>query len=617
DSKRKKAPRPKSTDPSSRQLWLLAMKEGKTGTGANKGSLGQQLDPTGFTNLKLSGQKDVGYLSTSHYLRQVAGTEKVTPRPDSAAAGKASGGLTGRPNYKSAEEYYDEVIALKRELKALRAEMSSMKSKNRRLEEDYQKREKQLESLFDPTKNAELRRALADKNGESALVVQSLKQRIFKLEQQLRDKESALNKLQSDMKVTKTAEMKTQLEVLYKEIVRLRSANPADVLYSNEQPGGAGIDQEQMPKKTAQKLDALTATLRKVTDQKNALAAENAQLKKSEASLQEQLDELEGTTAIPESYRDMNRNQLLSKIRTLEQENDRLRVAPIGSEDIVKSKISLTGNVREKLELLDRRETELLSELAARTDANKRLMEERDSYKLQLQEAKRDIERLNFENAGLSKEVDQLRASGGGPGAGAAAFRAPSPSPRRNDFGKEASPPPRDANKRGAVRQDRNRMQEDAAVTKLQSVLRGHKARQDYLNRDRQQRQQRQESPTPPKPQQRRQAMDSNSDYDRDSFDSGRFRNRRTSGSRNRDDFGKEDDIPQRRPRPRSNSRSQQGSGDDAASSYSRRSGTGSATVQASTGRRSSNRQGRPFDAGSSRNRRSIDDNDDDDVLVD
>ncbi|PAA49892.1 hypothetical protein BOX15_Mlig027365g4, partial [Macrostomum lignano] len=180
DSKRKKAPRPKSTDPSSRQLWLLAMKEGKTGTGANKGSLGQQLDPTGFTNLKLSGQKDVGYLSTSHYLRQVAGTEKVTPRPDSAAAGKASGGLTGRPNYKSAEEYYDEVIALKRELKALRAEMSSMKSKNRRLEEDYQKREKQLESLFDPTKNAELRRALADKNGESALVVQSLKQRIFK-----------------------------------------------------------------------------------------------------------------------------------------------------------------------------------------------------------------------------------------------------------------------------------------------------------------------------------------------------------------------------------------------------------------------------------------------------
>lgn len=44
--------------------------------------------------------------------------------------------------------------------------------------------------MLDPTKNEEMRRTMGEKRAESGAVIQSLKQKILKLENQIRDKEA-------------------------------------------------------------------------------------------------------------------------------------------------------------------------------------------------------------------------------------------------------------------------------------------------------------------------------------------------------------------------------------------------------------------------------------------
>ena len=64
-----------------------------------------------------------------------------------------------------------------------------------------------------------------EKRSDSASVIGSLKQRIFKLEQSLKDKESSLTALQKDHKATSVHELKVQMETMYQEILRLRKVN--------------------------------------------------------------------------------------------------------------------------------------------------------------------------------------------------------------------------------------------------------------------------------------------------------------------------------------------------------------------------------------------------------
>ena len=47
-----------------------------------------------------------------------------------------------------------------------------MKSRVRRLEEENQKKEKEIEQLLDPSKSEEMRRTLADKKPDAGVVMQ-------------------------------------------------------------------------------------------------------------------------------------------------------------------------------------------------------------------------------------------------------------------------------------------------------------------------------------------------------------------------------------------------------------------------------------------------------------
>ncbi|TKS68532.1 IQ domain-containing protein E [Collichthys lucidus] len=108
-------------------------------------------------------------------------------------------------DHREKEDMYDEIMRLKKSLQAQKSDNHQMKAKLRRLEEDNTKREKQIEELLDPTK-----------------VLNGLKQRILKLEQQCREKENALSKLQSELRTTNLEELKITVETYYEELQRLR-----------------------------------------------------------------------------------------------------------------------------------------------------------------------------------------------------------------------------------------------------------------------------------------------------------------------------------------------------------------------------------------------------------
>ncbi|KAK9540691.1 hypothetical protein VZT92_003128 [Zoarces viviparus] len=134
----------------------------------------------------------------------------------------SNGFTVGTGDYRDKEDMYDEIIRLKKSLQAQKSDNQQMKAKLRRLEEDNAKREKQIEELLDPTKGSEYTRSLVDKKKEGSVVLNGLKQRILKLEQQCREKENALSKLQSELRTTNLDELKITVESYFDEIQRLR-----------------------------------------------------------------------------------------------------------------------------------------------------------------------------------------------------------------------------------------------------------------------------------------------------------------------------------------------------------------------------------------------------------
>lgn len=58
----------------------------------------------------------------------------------------------GTPAYKTPEEYYDEVLELRKQIGGMDKDNSLLRAKLRRVEEDNNKKEREIESLMDPTK---------------------------------------------------------------------------------------------------------------------------------------------------------------------------------------------------------------------------------------------------------------------------------------------------------------------------------------------------------------------------------------------------------------------------------------------------------------------------------
>ncbi|ESO82030.1 hypothetical protein LOTGIDRAFT_170441 [Lottia gigantea] len=359
------------------EYWVDTLR--KTGSGISTES-GRNT----FTGLKKDNGLDMAYYSTSHHLRQVMGVEK--PRKGQEPYNRSA---AGTPAYKTPEEYYDEVLELRKQISNLGHDNSTMKAKVRRLEEDKIKKDKEMESLLNPSKSDDIRRTLGDRKPDSGAVIHSLKQKILKLEMQLREKDAAFGKLQGDLKVTKIDEMRCQMEVMYQEIVRLQNSKDTGVAKSaRSTPVG---------KENTVKIKALNETILRLNKTNERLEADNRSLKE-ELEKATGGDEVDDSRLTGRDYEDMNRRQLLSYVKKMEvkveklerrAENDNLSILSLDkNRSNVPGKIDLKGSIEERLHQLDQRETELLDEIAKQKHLIHKLKEERSHYKQQCEDGR-------------------------------------------------------------------------------------------------------------------------------------------------------------------------------------------------------------------------------------
>ncbi|KAM8879088.1 IQ domain-containing protein E [Spinachia spinachia] len=203
-------------------------------------------------------------------------------------------------DYREKESMYDEIIRLKKSLQEQKSDNQRMKAKLRRLEEDNAKREKQIEELLDPTKGSEYTRSFVDKKKEGSVVLNGLKQRILKLEQQCREKEKALSKLQGELRTTNLEELKITVDTYFEEIQRLRI-----LLEAAEKSSRAESKCSQRQHK------ALSSTVRRLSGSLKQLQQENA-------ALREELD-TDGPAGGFKGYREWSKQRLLRRLLEVEK----------------------------------------------------------------------------------------------------------------------------------------------------------------------------------------------------------------------------------------------------------------------------------------------------------
>ncbi|RMC17650.1 hypothetical protein DUI87_05314 [Hirundo rustica rustica] len=171
----------------------------------------------------LKSDVDMGHMranvssSTPEYLKEALGMKK----PKHSRSSR-NGYIPGTPDYKEKEDMYDEIIELKKTIQAQKNEGDRMKTKLRRLEEENNRKDKQIEQLLDPSRGSELARALSEKETDNGWVVTGLKQKIVKLEEQCKEKDNVINEFQADVKTSNLEEVRLAMETYYEQVHRLQ-----------------------------------------------------------------------------------------------------------------------------------------------------------------------------------------------------------------------------------------------------------------------------------------------------------------------------------------------------------------------------------------------------------
>ncbi|KAG7491971.1 hypothetical protein MATL_G00009570 [Megalops atlanticus] len=369
-----------------REFWLASLKGGL--------ALSQPLK----TDCDVTSARLSTSISTPEYLKDAFGMKK--PKHSRSAS---NGYIPGTPDFKEKEDMYDEIIELKKCLQAQKAENDIMKTKLRRLEEDCSKKEKQIEQLLDPTKGSEYTRALVDKKNDGRAVINGLKQKILKLEQQCKEKDSALSKLQSDLKTTNMEEMKITLETYFEEIQRLR------VLLASAEATEKSNRAES--KESLKQLKVLNSTNLRLSKNIKQLQEENKTLR----------EELERATESPSStargYGEWSKQRLVRRITELEKKiEDSGGPHPAKETDLASgAKATHMNTVVQNADLAVQGVTAApsgndLQECTRLRGLVKKLREERAGLQESLADRIAEINRLSAEKAQASKDVERLKA---------------------------------------------------------------------------------------------------------------------------------------------------------------------------------------------------------------
>uniref|UniRef100_A0A8D0G3U1 IQ domain-containing protein E n=1 Tax=Sphenodon punctatus TaxID=8508 RepID=A0A8D0G3U1_SPHPU len=183
------------------------------------------------------------------------------------------GYIPGTPDYKEKEDMYDEIIELKKTIHTQKCEGDRMKTKLRRLEEENSRKDRQIEQLLDPSRGFEFAQTLTEKKNDTSWVMNGLKQKILKLEQQCKEKDNTINKFQTDVRTTNLEEMKIAMETYYEEIHRLQI-----LLAKSEAEGRKSSSESRESQKRQKVLNAavlrLSRNIKELQDENQSLKAD-------------------------------------------------------------------------------------------------------------------------------------------------------------------------------------------------------------------------------------------------------------------------------------------------------------------------------------------------------
>uniref|UniRef100_A0A452Q8N7 IQ motif containing E n=1 Tax=Ursus americanus TaxID=9643 RepID=A0A452Q8N7_URSAM len=309
----------------------------------------------------------------------------------------SNGHVPGTLVYREKEDMYDEIIELKKSLHTQKCDVDLMRTKLRRLEEENSRKDRQIEQLLDPSRDPDFVRTLAEKRPDTGWVVNGLKQRILKLEQQCKEKDTTINKLQTDMKTTNLEEMRIAMETYYEEIHRLQT-----LLTSSETAGKRPPGEKKMGLKRQKKVSSALLSLSRSVQE---LTEENQ-------SLKEDLDRVlsnSPTVSSVKGYVEWSKPRLLRRIAELEKKISSMESPKSHASEVVKSNAVVHSASSSAVPRQPRGDRQEDSESERLRGAVQSLKGERSALQLQLQEKECEVRQLLQANADLQKELEDVK----------------------------------------------------------------------------------------------------------------------------------------------------------------------------------------------------------------
>ncbi|XP_055417913.1 IQ domain-containing protein E isoform X8 [Bubalus kerabau] len=298
------------------------------------------------------------------------------------------GYVPGNPVYREKEDMYDEIIELKKSLNVQKSDVDLMRTKLRRLEEENSRKDRQIEQLLDASRGPDFVRTLAEKRPDAGWVINGLKQRVLKLEQQCKEKDNVINKLQTDVKTTNLEEMRIAMETYYEEIHRLHG-----LLASSEMTGKRPPVEKKIGLKRQKKMSSALLSLSRSVQE---LTEENQ-------SLKEDLDRMlsnSPTASKIKGYVDWSKPRLVRRIAELEKKLSSMESPKAQASEAARS-TSLTPSASSPT--LHLQENERLR------GAVKSLKGERSALHTQLQERDLEVKQLLQTKAELEKDLESMK----------------------------------------------------------------------------------------------------------------------------------------------------------------------------------------------------------------
>ncbi|KAM9125688.1 IQ domain-containing protein E isoform 5-T5 [Pangshura tecta] len=364
-----------------RQMWLGSLKQGMSQ------ALKSDFD-VAHARTDLSS-------STPEYLKEALGMKK--PKH---ARSSSNGYIPGTPDYKEKEDMYDEIIELKKTIQVQKSEGDRMKTKIRRLEEENNRKDRQIEQLLDPSRGSDFAQTLAEKN-DTRWVINGLKQKILKLEQQCKEKDNTINKFQTDVKTTNLEEMRIAMETYYEEVHLIHRLQT--LLAKSEAVGKKSLPESRESQK---RLKALNAAVLRLSKNVKELQDENKSLK---ADLDRVLSSSPAFSKT-KNYNEWSRQRLVRRISELEKEvhemeNNRLQSSANGTSPL----LALPPSASVQLDQPDTQEPNPLEECERLQGLVKKLKGDRSALQTQLASKYSEVKQLQQAKTELERELQKLQ----------------------------------------------------------------------------------------------------------------------------------------------------------------------------------------------------------------